>query len=185
MDKELFPEEKVIEGCKKKKRYYQELLYRRFAPKMYGVCLSYAQNREQASDILHESFLKIFRNIQSYRNQGSFEGWIRRIVTNTAIDHIRRKSKNVPLINDEIPEVEEIYEEPVAINMNELHQQVARLPEGARIVFNLYTLEGMTHHEIAEKLNITTGTSKSQFSRARQLLQGWVKELMQKKDGLS
>lgn len=183
MNRELIPEEEVIEGCKKKKRYYQELLYRRFAPKMYGVCLSYAKNREQAQDILHDSFLKVFRSIDSYTKQGSFEGWIRRIVTNTAIDHVRRKSKTIPLISEEVPETEDIQEEPVSIGMSELQEQIARLPEGARIVFNLYTLEGMTHNEIAEKLNITAGTS--QFSRARYMLQGWMKELIKKKDGLS
>jgi RNA polymerase sigma-70 factor (ECF subfamily) len=185
MDRELFPEEEIIEGCKKKKRYYQEILYRRFAPKMYGVCLSYAKNREQASDILHDSFLKIFRNIDSYKKHGSFEGWIRRIVTNTAIDHVRKKDKNIPLINDEIPDIEDTEEESLSIGMNELQEQVARLPEGARIIFNLYTLEGMTHHEIATKLNITVGTSKSQFSRARQILQVWLKELISQKDELS
>lgn len=185
MERELIPEEEVIEGCKEKKRYYQELLYRRFAPKMYGVCLSYAKNRDQAQDIMHDSFLKVFRNIDSYSGQGSFEGWIRRIVTNTAIDHIRKKNKTIPLISEEVPETEEPDTESISIGMNELQTQIARLPEGAKMVFNLYTLEGMTHHEIAEKLNITVGTSKSQFSRARHMLQGWMKELIRKKDGLS
>lgn len=185
MSRELFPEEEVIEGCKKKKRYYQELLYRRFAPKMYGVCMSYAKNREQAQDILHDSFLKVFRSIESYTKQGSFEGWIRRIVTNTAIDHVRKKNNTIPLVSGDIPDTEDFNEEPVSIGMNELQSQVARLPEGARIIFNLYTLEGMTHYEIAKKLNITVGTSKSQFSRARQMLQGWMKELIRKKDELS
>ncbi len=185
MERELVPEEEVIEGCKKKERYYQELLYRRFAPKIYGVCMSYAKNREQAQDILHDSFLKIFRNINSFSKQGSFEGWIRRIVTNTAIDHVRKKGKSIPLISEEIPDTEDYEMEHHSINMSEIQEQVARLPEGARIIFNLYTLEGMTHYQIAEKLNITVGTSKSQFSRARRMLQGWMKELIRKKDGLS
>jgi RNA polymerase sigma factor (sigma-70 family) len=185
MSRELFPEEEVIEGCKKKKRYYQGLLYRRFAPKMYGVCMSYAKNREQAQDILHDSFLKIFRNIDSYTKQGSFEGWMRRIVTNTAIDHVRKKSNTISLISEDFPDTEGLKEEPISIGMSELQAQVARLPSGARMVFNLYTLEGMTHHEIAEKLNISTGTSKSQFSRARHMLQVWMKELIKKKDELS
>ncbi|WP_291856397.1 RNA polymerase sigma factor [Marinilabilia sp.] len=185
MDRELFPEEEIIEGCKKKKRYFQEVLYRRFAPKMYGVCMSYAKNREQAQDILHDSFMKIFRNIDTYKSQGSFEGWIRRIVTNTAIDFTRKKYKNLPLINEEIPEQEEFPDNEPELNMNELLEQVAKLPEGARMVFNLYTLQGMNHYEIAEKLNISVGTSKSQFSRARHLLQGWLKELIKKRNELS
>jgi RNA polymerase sigma-70 factor (ECF subfamily) len=185
MERALFPEEEVIEGCKEGKRYYQELLYRRFAPVMYGVCLSYAKDREQARDILHDAFLKIFRNINTYKNQGSFEGWIRRIVTNTAIDYTRKKSKTLQFITNEIPDTEDTEEEKPNIGLNELLEQVARLPDGARMVFNLYTLEGMSHYEIAEKLNISVGTSKSQFSRAKSMLKTWVSELIKKKDGLS
>jgi len=185
MERELFPEEEIIKGCKEGKRYYQEILYRRFAPVMYGVCLSYAKDREQARDILHDAFLKIFRNIDTYKKQGSFEGWIRRIVTNTAIDHTRKKSKTFQFITNEIPDTEDTEEEKPDIGLNELLEQVARLPEGARMVFNLYTLEGMSHYEIAEKLNISVGTSKSQFSRAKRMLQTWVSELIKKKDGLS
>ncbi len=186
MKTELFPEEEIIEGCKNGKRYHQELLYRRFAPKMYGVCLSYAKNRDQARDILHDAFIKIYRNIKSYKNEGSFEGWIRRIITNTAIDHVRKLSKEIALITDEIPDTpEEEPEKAPIIKMPELLTQVARLPDGARMVFNLYALEGMSHVEIASRLNISVGTSKSQFSRARYMLQGWLNELTKEKDGLS
>jgi RNA polymerase sigma-70 factor (ECF subfamily) len=186
MEKEPFPEEEIIKGCKKEKRYYQELLYRRFAPTMYGVCMSYAKNREQAGDILHDAFLKIFRNIKSYNNTGSFEGWIRRIVTNTAIDHMRKKNKDLSLITDEIPDTsdDEAPKKP-GMSMKELLEQISRLPEGARVVFNLYTLEGMNHYEIAEKLNISVGTSKSQFSRAKKMLQIWLNEIINKRDGFS
>ena len=179
MGKGLYPEEEIIEGCKNKNRYHQELLYRRFAPKMYGVCLSYAKNREQARDILHDAFMKVFRNIQSYHSKGSFEGWIRRIVTNTAIDHVRKKKNTFELISEEVPDSaeDETEEETNNIPLTDLLAQVARLPEGAKMVFNLCALEGMTHHEIASKLNITVGTSKSQFNRARKLLQIWIKEI--------
>lgn len=179
MSNELHPEEEIIEGCKREDRYHQELLYRRFAPKMYGVCLSYAKNREQARDIMHDAFLKVFRSIKSYQHKGSFEGWIRRIVTNTAIDHIRKGSKTFELISEEVPDTpeEEPEENDKNIPMDDLLAQVARLPEGAKVVFNLYALEGMTHGEIASKLNITVGTSKSQFNRARMMLQNWLKEV--------
>ncbi|MFO8001058.1 MAG: sigma-70 family RNA polymerase sigma factor [Marinilabilia sp.] len=186
MNQELFPEEELIEGCKEGKRYHQELLYRRFAPKMYGVCLSYAKNRDQAKDILHDAFLKVFRSIKSYKHEGSFEGWIRRIVANTAIDHVRSASKTLGMISDEIPDIpEEEPEDKENIKFSDLMALVERLPDGARMVFNLYTLEGMTHMEIASRLNITVGTSKSQFNRARRMLQDWVKEFTKGKHGLS
>ncbi len=178
----LYPEEEIIDGCKKEKRFYQELLYRRFASKMYGVCLSYAKDREQAQDIMHDAFMKIFKSIKSYKGDGSLEGWIRRIITNTAIDHLRKKQKDFGLITEEIPDVQE--NEPELeqyITMPELLAQVERLPGRARMVFNLYTLEGLTHVEIASRLNITVGTSKSQFKRARSLLKQWLRELQEKK----
>ncbi|MFW5754776.1 MAG: RNA polymerase sigma factor [Marinilabiliaceae bacterium] len=179
MNKELPPEEEIIEGCKKENRYHQELLYRRFAPQMYGVCLSYAQNRDQAKDILHDAFLKVFRNIGSYNHKGSFEGWIRRIVTNTAIDHIRKERKTFELISEEVPDNQEEEQDEYNRNipMKDLLAHVAHLPEGAKMVFNLYAIEGMTHLEIASKLNITVGTSKSQFNRARKMLQERLKGL--------
>jgi RNA polymerase sigma factor (sigma-70 family) len=186
MKADLYPEEEIIEGCKKEKRHYQELLYRRYAPKMYGVCLSYAKNREQARDILHDAFLKIFKNIKTYKSQGSFEGWIRRIISNTAIDYIRQKSKDITLISEETPDIqdEESSNQP-QMKLTELLAQVARLPDGARMIFNMYTLEGMTHVEIASHLKISVGTSKSQFNRARQLLQQWINEITKKQDGFS
>ncbi len=169
-------EEVILSGCRKSDRRSQELLYRHFAKKMYAICLSYAGERPMAQDILQESFIKVFKNIKQYKNDGSLEGWIRKIVSNTAIDHIRRKKRT-----DEYNEVDQndpgTHTSNAAMNIigfNELMEQVGRLPEGARLIFNLHALDGFTHKEIAQKLEITEGTSKSQFNRARKLLINFI-----------
>jgi len=172
MQMELYSEEDILNGCKKNNRKYQELLYRKYAKKMYGICLSYAGERELAQDILQESYIKVFKKIKEFKEEGSLEGWIRRIVSNTAIDYMRQKSRIQNHINEK-EERTENFEQAKAIEnlqIRDLLDQVARLPNGARVVFNLFALEGYTHKEIAKKLNITEGTSKSQFNRARKLL---------------
>ncbi len=176
MTKGGFNEEVILTGCRKNDRRSQESLYRHFAKKMYAICLSYAGERPMAQDILQESFIKVFKNIKQYKNDGALEGWIRKIVTNTAIDHIRRRKWT-----DEYNKVDQndpgMHISNAAMNIigfNELMKQVGRLPEGARLVFNLYALDGFTHREIAEKLEITEGTSKSQFNRARKLLINFI-----------
>ncbi len=143
---------------------------------MYAICLSYAGERPLAQDILQESFIKVFRNIDNYKNDGSLEGWIRRIVANTAIDHIRKKKREGNYIDIE-PGNQDLQAPDSVLKMigfNELMQQVERLPEGARMIFNMHALDGYSHKEIAERLNITEGTSKSQFSRARKLLMNFI-----------
>ncbi len=169
-------EEKIIEGCKKNDRKSQELLYKHFAKKMYSICISYAGDRALAQDMLQIAFIKVFKNINSYKNDGSFEGWIRKIVTNTAIDHIRNKKRTNDFIEEEprIPESHTYNQAPKTIAYNEVMEQVARLPKGARIVFNMYAVDGYTHKEIAKKLDITEGTSKSQFNRARKMLMDFI-----------
>lgn len=172
MQIDLYSEEEILKGCKAKKRKYQELLYRRYAKKMFGLSLSYAGDRELAQDILQDAFIKIFNKIGEYRLEGSLEGWIRRIVTNTAIDHVRQRGRIQNYITDHHDIVEGVYESNALQDLQnqDVLTQVAKLPDGARLVFNLYALEGFTHKEIAEKLNITEGTSKSQYNRARKLL---------------
>lgn len=167
-----FNENIVVQACQKNDRRSQELLYRQFSKKMYGICLSYAGDRPLAQDILQESFIKVFRNIGQFRNDGSLEGWIRKIVTNTAIDHIRKRKKTDEYIETE-PEDPKMYNNNSALKLigfKELMEQVNRLPEGARLIFNMHAVDGYTHKEIASELNITEGTSKSQFNRARKLL---------------
>lgn len=179
MKVDLYSEEEILKGCKKNKRQFQEILYRKYAKKMYGICLSYVGDRDLAQDVLQDSFIKIFDKIKGFNLVGSLEGWIRRIVSNTAIDYVRKQSRLQNYITEKEEIEDEVYE-PNALQQLQTQDvliQVARLPDGARVVFNLYALEGYTHKEIAEKLNITEGTSKSQFNRARKLLMSWLNKL--------
>ena len=176
MSVDLYNEQEVIKGCQQGNRRYQEILYRHFAPKMYGICLSYAGERAMAQDILQESFIKIFRSIDSFKGEGSLEGWIRRVVVRTAIDHLRQKQSLERLAQEEsVAHTNAVDNDALPnLQLNEVLNFVERLPEGARVVFNLFAVEGYTHKEIAEHLHITEGTSKSQYNRARVLLMDWI-----------
>lgn len=179
MKVDLYSEEEILKGCRKNKRHYQEMFYRKYAKKMYGICLSYAGDRAMAQDMLQESFIKIFNRIKDFKQEGSLEGWIRKIVTHTAIDLLRQQKRTQNFISDNEEINEGSYESDALQNLQteDVLNQVSRLPEGARLVFNLYVLEGYTHKEIAVKLNITEGTSKSQFNRARKLLMSWLNKI--------
>lgn len=176
MKADLYSEEEILKGCRKSKRVFQEILYRKYAKKMYGICLSYSNEREMAQDILQEAFIKIFNKIKEFRSEGSLEGWIRRIVSNTAIDHLRQKNRIQNYISDKEGIIEDVKEAEgfERLVTRDILDQVAKLPDGARLVFNLYAIEGFTHKEIAQKLDIAEGTSKSQFNRARKLLMSWL-----------
>lgn len=171
----------LIEGCRREDRRMQRELYQRFAPKMYGVCLRYAGSIEEAEDILQEGFIKVFRKIGSFRGEGSFEGWIRRIFVNTAIEHFRRKSYLQPITEREENTVENQYLS-VLDNLAEkdIINLVQQLSPGYRTVFNMYVVEGYTHKQIAEMLGISEGTSKSQLSRAKLILQELVQKHIEK-----
>jgi RNA polymerase sigma-70 factor (ECF subfamily) len=160
-----------------------ELIYRHFAPKMYGICLRFAGNEMEADDILQEGFIKILTKIKDFRNEGSLEGWIRRTIINTAINYYRKNLRyskfqdiddfELPITNDE-----SIYDK---LSKEELINLIRELPNGYRTVFNLNVLEGYTHKEIGQMLNISDNTSKSQLTRARSILQKKVNALMKKK----
>lgn len=169
-------DQQLIAGCLKNDRRVQELLYRKYANEMYSICLAYEPDRDNAKDILQEAFVKVFKSINTYDNKGALKGWIRRIITNTAIDHYRQKEKENSFVDvEKISNTTHSSSEEFSIlESQDILAQVKRLPEGARVVFNLFALEGYSHKEIAEMLCITEGTSKSQFSRARQLLQEWI-----------
>lgn len=179
MKVDFYSEEDILKACKKGKRFYQEILYRKYAKKMYGICLSYVNERNLAQDVLQESFIKVFEKIKDFKSESSLEGWIRRIITNTAIDHLRGKKRIQNYISGNVKITEDLNETNGYINLKtqDILKQVSRLPDGARIVFNLHAVEGYTHKEIAKKLNITEGTSKSQFSRARKLLMSWLDKI--------
>ena len=164
----------IIIGCLKGNRRDQELLYRRYAAKLYAVCVQYSSNDEEARDILQEGFIKIFENLVHYKNEGSFEGWIRRIIVNTALEKYRSKH-NLYRIDDieQIPEpdAEPDNEDYAGLEAADLLSIIRELPPKYRMVFNLFAIEGYSHREISEMINISEGTSKSNLSRARVILQ--------------
>jgi RNA polymerase sigma-70 factor (ECF subfamily) len=175
-------ESDLIQGCIAGNRRMQELLYQRFSPRMYAVCLRYAGSAEEAEDILQEGFIKIFKKLDSFRSEGSFEGWIRRIFVNTAIEHFRRKRYLQPVTEKEENTIEGKY---ISV-LDELAEQdilslIRELSPGYRTVFNMYVVEGYTHKEIADMLGISEGTSKSQLSRAKVILHEMVKKFIDQK----
>jgi RNA polymerase sigma factor (sigma-70 family) len=164
----------IIKGCLAGNRREQELLYRRHAAKLYAVCLQYSSNDEEARDILQEGFIKIFENLHNYKHEGSFEGWMRRITVNTALERYR-SSHNLYRVDD-IDQIPEPDADPdnsdyAGLDAADLLSIIRELPPKYRVVFNLYALEGYSHKEIGKMVNISEGTSKSNLSRARIILQ--------------
>lgn len=176
-------ESDLIHGCLNGERRMQEELYRRFAPKMYAVCLRYAGNSEEAQDILQEGFIKIFKKLSSFRGEGSFEGWIRRIFVNTSIEHFRRKNYLQPVTEREENTIEGKYLSVLdSLAEKDIMSLIQELSPGYRTVFNLYVIEGYTHKEIGDMLGISEGTSKSQLSRAKVILQDLVRKFIDQKN---
>lgn len=172
-------ESDLINGCLEGNRRMQAEMYRRFSPRMYAVCLRYASNAEEAEDILQEGFIKVFKKLDSFRSEGSFEGWVRRIFVNTAIEHFRRKRYLQPVTEKEENTIEGKYLS-VLDHMAEkdILALIQELSPGYRTVFNMYVVEGYTHKEIADMMGISEGTSKSQLSRAKVILQDLVKKFI-------
>lgn len=170
-------ERELVQGCLKEDRRCQELLYARYARRMYAVCLRYARHELEAQDLMQEGFIRVFDKLGSFRMEGSLEGWVRRIMVHTAINHYRRKS-----VQQERLGLEHVPETPVAeLAVDRLGEQdllllIARLPAGYRMVFNLYAVEGFDHAEIAEMLGFGESTSRSQLAKARRILQQRINE---------
>lgn len=159
----------------------QEELYKRFSPKMYAVCLRYATDAEEARDLLQEGFIKIFKNLGKFRQEGSFEGWVRRVFVNTAIENYRRRvNLNSITERDEVKIEDGSWNALENLAEKDIVQLVQELSPGYRTVFNMYVIEGYSHKEIADLLGITEGTSKSQLARAKGILQRKVNELIDK-----
>jgi len=168
----------IIKRCQNGDRSAQSKLYKHFADKMYGICLRYVKNEEDAQDVLQEGFMRVYRGIPNYKGQGSFEGWMRTTFVRTALRHLEKNQRLQ--YHQDIEDVDVATPTPNAVQMlshGELLKLVEALPTGYRIVFNLYVIEGYTHHEIAEMLGITEGTSKSQLSRARNQLKEQIIQL--------
>lgn len=158
----------------------QEELYNRFSGKMYAVCLRYANNSDDAQDLLQEGFIKVFRNLHRFRAEGSFEGWIRRVFVNSSIEHYRKKSLQLSKVSDREENTIEDVDTTALDNLAEkdIIRLIQDLSPGYRTVFNLYVIEGYSHKEIGEMLGISEGTSKSQLARARSILQKKVSEYL-------
>ena len=161
--------DQLINDCKKKQPKAQEDLYKRYSSTLFSVCLKYASSYADAEDILQDAFLVIFDKIEQYKNKGSFEGWLKRISINTALQRYRKPGV-FNLINEgNIPEVTvEVDEENVSLDF--LLDIIQELPDRYRLVFNLYVLDGYSHKEVSNLLEISEGTSKSNLARARQIL---------------
>lgn len=175
---------RLIEGCKRQDRKSQQIVYERYGRVMYGICLRYSSDAESAQDLLHDGFIKVFANICSYEGKGSFEGWMKRVFINMALENIRKDRVKKQFTEDieSIPEniVDESDNDMESLNETELLNMVQELPPGYRSVFNLYAIEEYSHKEISEMLKIAEGTSRSQYIRARQLLQEKIKAYLKK-----
>lgn len=173
-------EEELIRGCIREEAACQREVFNRYASRMLGVCHRYARNAADAEDILQDAFIKIFDKIHQFKFEGSFEGWIRRIMVNTALKKysLRRYEKEV--VGYEVKDRDEDGMEPSAyghLTQKEILDLVNNLPDGYRLIFNLYVIEGFPHEEIAEMLHIQPGTSRSQLVKARMMLQKQILEL--------
>ena len=161
-----------IEGCKRQNRETQKALYEFYSGKMYALCCRYIKNKMEAEDVLVVAFTKIFDRIHQYKNEGSFEGWMRRIMVNESLSYLR-KNKNM-YVETEIEAADrEVNIDTIEnhLEAEDLMKMIELLPTGYRIVFNLYAVDGFSHQEIADQLGVSENTSKSQLSRARALLQ--------------
>ena len=169
----------LVKKCIKGDARAQRALFEKFAPKMLGVCIRYAKNSDQAEDILQDGFVKVFTKLSNYSGNGSLEGWIRRIIVNTALDEIRRniKFQNNISVDDVDYKLELDSHIVEGLAAEDLMKIINDLPDGYRIVFNMFAIEGYSHKEIAMQLNISENTSKSQYSRARAYLKNKLEEL--------
>lgn len=161
----------LMRGCKAGDAKMQELLYKQTAPKMFALCVRYAKDRMEAEDSLQMGYVKVFEKIKEYRGDGSFEGWMKRVMVNTAIESYRKNLRSLSVV-----QIDEMYDPPATgfdlnrLGMQDLMNLIQQLADGYRVVFNMYAIEGYSHKEIAETLGISEGASKSQLSRARAIL---------------
>jgi len=184
-------DEELVRDLKRRKNGVLESLYNAYAPMLLSVCLRYCGNRQDAEDVLHDGFIKILKNIHTFeaRSSGSFEGWMKRIIVNTALNSLRDQTRARQLLDID-PMQEKIPDEPdeatiwehlhVSLGNERIMQMICELPPGYRAVFNLYVFEEYSHKEIAKELQLSENTSKSQLSKARALLRKKIYEVMEK-----
>lgn len=181
----------LIEGCAKGRKSAQDLLYRQYSSRLYGVCLRYAGNRTEAQDVLQDSLVKIYKNIHKFRNvdEKPFYVWMHKITVNTALNYIRDNMMNNRMLdidqteNDFLEEIEENYSPydhlPEMIDTSKLLSFIQEMPCGYRTVFNLYAIENYSHKEIAEELHISVSTSKTQLFKAKKILAQRINETIE------
>jgi RNA polymerase sigma-70 factor, ECF subfamily len=180
---DLHQEEKNrIQLAVENNRQAQQLIYSKYAPKMLSVCRQYVRDLHHAEDLMITAFMKVFTNLKKFEHKGSFEGWIRRIMVNECISFIRA-NKKINFLEDEKYQEESFNAIDSQFNVGEIQFLIDTLPDGYKMVFNLYAIEGFKHHEIADLLNINEGTSKSQLSHARRLLQNEINKLKSHHNG--
>lgn len=172
-----YGEEEIIQGCLNGGRKYQKMLYERFYGSMMVVCMRYTYDREEARDVLHEAFMKVYRNLHKFEQGTNLGAWIRRIMINTAIDHYRKQAKrpNLVEINHAVHEVD-MHDVVADLGAQEILAMVQKLSPAYRMVFNLYVIEGYSHKEVGKMLGISEGTSKSNLAKARAKLQRMILE---------
>ncbi|MBW6498645.1 MAG: RNA polymerase sigma factor [Bacteroidales bacterium] len=184
MAKGDYTDQELIDGCLRGKRKFQELLYRQFYAFAMSVSLRYAPSREDALEVINDSFFKVFSNLESYQHDKPFKTWFRRILVNTSLDHYR-SNKRLALFREAEPEVLETMIEPAFENdmsAEEILRLFERLPDLYRLIFNLYEVEGYNHEEIAGLLDVSPGTSRSHLSRAKKMLRElYVEKILNKR----
>ncbi len=161
--------EQLIENCKINDTQAQSELYKLFSSKLFSICLKYSRNYTEAEDNLQDAFLTIYKKIEQYKHKGSFEGWLKRVTVNTVLQRYRQE-KVFEIISEDVVEDVEIEIDDESISLDYLLQIIQELPDRYRLVFNLYVLDGYSHNDIANMLDINIGTSKSNLARARQIL---------------
>ena len=181
--------EDLVAGCLEGNRLAQQKVYRLLYGKMMAVCMRYAKDRDEAKDVLQDGFIKVFSNLAKYNGKGSFEGWVRRIIVNTAIDSFRKTRSHTLMVDSEYVDrmEDEMIEEEEDLSVNHIETkvilaEVQKLSPAYRTVFNLYVVEGYSHKEIADQLGISIGTSKSNLSKAKLNLKRAFKHILKYND---
>jgi RNA polymerase sigma factor (sigma-70 family) len=177
-----YDEEAVVKGCLKNDRYSQKLLYENYYGSMMAVCMRYTSDREEARDVLHEGFIKVFKNLSRFKEGTNLGAWIRRIMVNTSIDYYRKQAKKPTIveINHAVHQVD-IHDVISSMGAEEILGYVQDLSPAYRTVFNLYVVEGYSHREVGELLGISEGTSKSNLAKARAKLKARIKAAAQER----
>jgi RNA polymerase sigma-70 factor (ECF subfamily) len=177
--------EQLINNCKKNDAKAQSQLYKRYASKLFSLCLKYSKNYAEAEDNLHDTFITVFSKINQFNNKGSFEGWLKRIAINTSLQGYRKNVGVYDIVNEAHIEDVTINIDNEDVNIDFLLKIIQELPDRYRLIFNLYVLDGYSHVEISELINISTGTSKSNLARARLIIKEEIEDYKAKSNSQS